>query len=466
MGEGSAARGHIAKSADRKAGSPTRRFTAVPTDATSKLAVLQRCGDHPCSGFGCRRGEIGEALPADRSKPETGVATAVGRALQPPGIPLDQNAVGLFETVSQTVASPGVELDSATKDAMEARFKFDFSKVRVHTDTLAATSARALSARAYTVGRHIAFAKGQYAPASVTGARLLAHELAHVVQQGDQATGVPARIAVGDHASPLEREADTAANAAVTGRTPRMAGHRGQMQLQRHKDDQVAYTGGQSGTIIVIKAGKLTMMVSGVSGHPRHDEHEVSVGPVPTGNYVIHPGRKRPTVTTLQSGTCGADPIASGYQEITSIDKSPCSGAHYCNVPCGTPAEPTRTCFTPRDCWGPKRIKIEGHAQVPKPGGGRVRRDGFYLHGGNPRDAVSSGCVKSLDDDVFDKIRELTGVKGAVPFCIGSACPPSVQAAVDQSTREFLAPVIEAIGRAVPILGGFLAGGVGSNAGH
>ena len=87
-------------------------------------------------------------------------------------------------------------------------------------------------------------------------------------------------------------------------------------------------------------------------------------------------------------------------------------------------------CFTPQDCWGPKRIKIEGSADVAKTGGGTVHRDGFYLHGGNPADAVSSGCVKSLDNDVFYKVRELTGVGGKVPVCIGSGCPPSVRAAI------------------------------------
>ncbi|MBI3900065.1 MAG: DUF4157 domain-containing protein [Gammaproteobacteria bacterium] len=59
----------------------------------------------------------------------------------------------------------------------------DLSAVRVHTDPLAAQSAQVLGARAYTLGNHIVFASGQYAPASSSGQRMLLHELAHVAQQ-------------------------------------------------------------------------------------------------------------------------------------------------------------------------------------------------------------------------------------------------------------------------------------------
>lgn len=60
---------------------------------------------------------------------------------------------------------------------------YDFSHVRVHTDARANESVRAVDALAYTVGRDVVFGKGQYAPGSYTGRSLLAHELAHVVQQ-------------------------------------------------------------------------------------------------------------------------------------------------------------------------------------------------------------------------------------------------------------------------------------------
>src|SRR5439155_8647179 len=79
--------------------------------------------------------------------------------------------------------SPGHPLDHGTRNFMESRFGTDFSDVRVHTDSRAAESADALAANAYTTGRDIYFAAGKYAPSSDSGRRLLAHEVAHVVQQ-------------------------------------------------------------------------------------------------------------------------------------------------------------------------------------------------------------------------------------------------------------------------------------------
>jgi hypothetical protein len=66
---------------------------------------------------------------------------------------------------------------------MESRFGYDFSEVRIHTDERAAKSAEALNALSYTSGHHIIFGRGQYLRSSKKGQKLLAHELAHVVQQ-------------------------------------------------------------------------------------------------------------------------------------------------------------------------------------------------------------------------------------------------------------------------------------------
>lgn len=67
---------------------------------------------------------------------------------------------------------------------MEPRFGADFSAVRIHNDAAAHDLADTFGARAFTVGRDIFFAQDQFAPASDAGRRLIAHELAHVVQQG------------------------------------------------------------------------------------------------------------------------------------------------------------------------------------------------------------------------------------------------------------------------------------------
>jgi hypothetical protein len=85
--------------------------------------------------------------------------------------------------IDEVLHSPGEPLDAATRTFMEARFDHDFSNVRVHTDSKAADGARAVQARAYTIGRDVGFGPNEYAPATGEGKRLLAHELAHVVQQ-------------------------------------------------------------------------------------------------------------------------------------------------------------------------------------------------------------------------------------------------------------------------------------------
>ena len=74
-------------------------------------------------------------------------------------------------------------LDAATRSFFEPRFGHSFAKVRVFSGPGAVRSARALGARAYTVGQEIVFGDRQYAPATVAGRALLAHELSHVAQQ-------------------------------------------------------------------------------------------------------------------------------------------------------------------------------------------------------------------------------------------------------------------------------------------
>jgi hypothetical protein len=104
--------------------------------------------------------------------------------------------------VNDVLASPGTPLPAGLRHTMSSRFGVDFSGVRMHTGARAAASARAVSAEAYTVGPHIVFGEGRYAPSGAAGQRLLAHELAHVVQQGGRApaAGQPLRVAPADSA--------------------------------------------------------------------------------------------------------------------------------------------------------------------------------------------------------------------------------------------------------------------------
>ncbi|MDX8147379.1 DUF4157 domain-containing protein [Lentzea sp. BCCO 10_0061] len=113
----------------------------------------------------------------------------------------------------RALRSPGKPLDPAARALMQERFRADFAHVRVHTDAVAAESATAAGAKAYTVGDHIVFNEGEYAPGDERGKRSLAHELAHVVQQSRGGAPAPG-LTAGHH---LEHDAHQAADHAAGG---------------------------------------------------------------------------------------------------------------------------------------------------------------------------------------------------------------------------------------------------------
>ena len=92
-------------------------------------------------------------------------------------------AKGPETIIHEALRSPGQPLDAPTRAYFEPRFGHDFSLVRVHADQRAADAARSLAARAFTLNDHIVFGDHRYAPGSTTGRHLLAHELAHTIQQ-------------------------------------------------------------------------------------------------------------------------------------------------------------------------------------------------------------------------------------------------------------------------------------------
>lgn len=99
----------------------------------------------------------------------------------------------------------GNPLPPSVRRFMEQRFEADFSQVRVHTDEAAARRNRALDARAFTVGGDIHFGAGEFQPDNGAGRELIAHELAHTIQQGaaSQApTAVQRSVAVREQAAP------------------------------------------------------------------------------------------------------------------------------------------------------------------------------------------------------------------------------------------------------------------------
>lgn len=99
------------------------------------------------------------------------------------------------------LSSGGQPLPNETRNFFESRFGYDFSNVKIHTDTLAAKSAQSINALAYTSGSSIVFNSNQYSLNTDSGKRLLGHELTHVVQQGNEvkAKNIQRDEAVSEH---------------------------------------------------------------------------------------------------------------------------------------------------------------------------------------------------------------------------------------------------------------------------
>lgn len=100
---------------------------------------------------------------------------------------------------------------------MEQRFANSFADVRIHDDSASADASHTLGAEAFTFGAHVHFAAGRYRPSSRDGLNLLAHELTHTIQQRSMRAASASEITVDEADSPLEREADRAAERIVAG---------------------------------------------------------------------------------------------------------------------------------------------------------------------------------------------------------------------------------------------------------
>lgn len=156
---------------------------------------MSACCRH-CHDAGSCRHEVPVSQPGDRHEREADAAAhgVLQGATRPSLSPLSTPTLarrghgGPARLPLDRVrpAGAGQALDAPLKAAMQRRFGHDFGAVRVHTDTPSQGQARRLGARAYTLGNDIVFDGGQYAPRSARGQQLLAHELAHVVQQRGQ----------------------------------------------------------------------------------------------------------------------------------------------------------------------------------------------------------------------------------------------------------------------------------------
>lgn len=163
-----------------KISSPGDRFEQEADKAADAVTVNSRSTSEWTNGHGVDKAST-EATPNGNGSSLMRLNDhSASRAAQSSNAINDQ----LPQPVQQTLSATGEPLDRDVRSRMESRFGVDFSGVRIHTDSAAAESAQAVNALAYTVGRDVVFGSGQYQPRTHAGDRMIAHELAHVLQQG------------------------------------------------------------------------------------------------------------------------------------------------------------------------------------------------------------------------------------------------------------------------------------------
>jgi hypothetical protein len=171
------------------------QISPVPHVPLQQGGMLQRkcaCGQHTlggeCGECGRQRRQRSGFSPSEPNR----VPSIVNEVLRSPGQPLDSQTRANMETrldsqpsvSSASEAERKAEASSTTvRAASRKNVSYDFANVRVHTERRAAESARAVDAKAYTVGHDIVFGEGYYTPLTASGQNLIAHELTHVVQQ-------------------------------------------------------------------------------------------------------------------------------------------------------------------------------------------------------------------------------------------------------------------------------------------
>ncbi len=172
--------------------SPTQTKT-TPSFTPVQTGLLQRkcasCGQHTIAGAEC----------AKCKKEENSLQRHAAKQAEITEVP---------PIVEEVLHSSSQPLDSSSRHLMESRFGHDFSRVRLHTNTKAAESAKTVDALAYTVGEDVVFGAGQYAPETIHGRKLLAHELTHVVQQ-QHATPASMRPLLSHHGDAYEQAAQS-----------------------------------------------------------------------------------------------------------------------------------------------------------------------------------------------------------------------------------------------------------------
>ncbi len=143
------------------------------------------------------------------------------------------------DALGEVATSSGEALPEGVRQRFEGSLGADLSGVRLHTGQASNRAARAVGARAFAIGNDIHFAAGQFAPTDPFGLHLLAHEVAHTVQQGGRPIAAAAKLEVSRPGDAVEVDADRAADAMVQGAPVRVMALTGAPAVARAPDPEV-----------------------------------------------------------------------------------------------------------------------------------------------------------------------------------------------------------------------------------
>lgn len=358
-------------------------------------------------------------LEADRvaeqitTSPEDGQASLAPVSIQRVAARPAARAEEAPASVGRVLGSTGQPLDSATRDEMEQRFGHDFSRVRVHHGEAAEQSARDVHAQAYTVGSNIVFGAGQFSPGTLSGRRLLAHELTHVVQQHGAGPSNFATAALFRKPTKLGTSVTHTKGKARPFKSVK-CNFDGATFTMDGDGTSVLSASAQSGRPNTVDAGHAKACGGSVKDSYLNNPRYVGIkdnGPIPEGKYSF----KRSSMTQFTSAEQAKMALAAP----------------------GTYSDPGGADL--HGDWGAGRAALSPITITPSAFcGDTSKRSGFYLHGGVM--PGSSGCIDIGDTGIASVISILDGYQDAVPVTVKyTQAPPSV-GALGRAAGRFMYP--------------------------
>jgi Domain of unknown function (DUF4157)/A nuclease family of the HNH/ENDO VII superfamily with conserved AHH len=365
--------------------------------------------------------------PTDAAEQE---ATAVGRQVMrmpnpdeaaPPSV--SQGSAG----VAQRLASPGGErhvdpsilsmlgagsssgspLPRDIQSFMEPRFKADFSGVRIHTDQHAARLAAHLGARAFTVGRDIYFAAGEFQLNKPEGWELVAHELTHTLQQGG-ASHVPVAPPKAPPSVGAGGDLDSAATHAVATN-----------DADQRLGPQALQTLESRIRLMALEGSSVVRQAVAPTTAARPKEERRSVAPTVAPRRPVAPGAARPTV-----GDEAAIPAAPAGEQSVSAPTGAASGAMASSVVAPTASGAAGTAIVPTTSVGEGPVAPPAGVGYEKSAAPGATASGDARDTKNAKPAGASGegaAVERKTPDVRDPRQAIAPTIGAVKKRAGGA---------------------------------------------